>query len=182
MKRFLLPVASVVIGAAISGCSLIVWSDAEGATCADDGECGAGFVCVEGACVDGVAQGIPAEGLIDSAGGVLSAHGLTLTVPAGALERAVVFVIEVRSATLPQDNVDAEGPPIRVEPELTFVTQASVTLEGDGALFRQRADGDADWERLSDSAVDVELAKTGTFVVGVDVDLVDDDDSSGSAP
>jgi hypothetical protein len=160
----------------VTGCSVIVLSDAAGAVCDDNDDCGAGFVCAEGACAEADIAAIPTEGFVDVDGGVVSGHGVTLTVPAGAMSRSVVFVIEPRSATVAQDNVEASVAPVRIEPTITFVTSATLSFVGDGALFRQRGDNDALWERLADDGDEVEIAQTGTFLLGTEIVVDDDDD------
>ncbi len=167
MMRWLL----VMMAGALQACSYIVWTDVETApVCASDDDCGAGTVCIDSLCVGVDQDTVPLEATtVDESGGVVRGpYGAVLTIPANALLGPVLFTIAPATATSLHDNFDETSPFIAIDPLVTLQAPATLTLPGDGELFRRPDDGSTSWELQTDG----QLTRTGTFGRGTPAEFL----------
>jgi hypothetical protein len=157
------PLVVAVLGAlSAPGCTAIVLNDTLDPTypCEETSECGAGFACTDGACVevdddDAVA---PAAGtpITSSGGSVEGPDGMSVTVPAGATGATLHVTIEVASATTLTPGVVPVSRLFRLEPKAALAEPAIVVIPVEGCddcrVFAQPADAGAPWTLLDDSA------------------------------
>jgi len=101
--------------------------------CEDSGDCYAGFVCREGACVEASDTAPIDPSVLTAAGGTfVGPAGWALDVPAGAVDEDVSVALSTASATTPLPGVEALRPILQVTPTLTLSAPATVRLTGAG--------------------------------------------------
>ena len=179
VRACLFPAVVVVVAAvALPGCTaLVLLDDAQLPPCAADADCPAGFLCEDGVCGDVASDVVPGAATLVGAGGggVLGPDGVTLTIPAGAVDDALPFLIGRASATLLFDNFEPRSRFYGISPDVDLAVAAGLELPAEAScaavgscqIFVRPVDGSSRWESLPRE--NAALLRTGVVVVGVAV-------------
>ena len=176
---------AAMVGAALSGCTLLVWSDADGGPqCETDADCGAALRCDDARCVAVADDAIPGAGVpIGPEGGTVEGPaGILLVVAPGSVNNTIRLQIERITATLPRTNFDADAF-YRLQPTTVFDPPAQLTVPGEGSLFMRPADGAPEWAAIEPTDGTFEVGRVEVFARGeaVDLDESDVDESDADA-
>jgi hypothetical protein len=191
LRHALLSPAAAVVCASLSvplstSCTARVLEDAAAPpACASDDDCGAGTACVDDVCAAKDADPLPREATsVGPEGGVVfGPDGVTLEVPAGALDGSTALTITTTTATYEYANFSPTTRLYSIEPTVTFAVDHTAKLHvpaadasasdgdvvGPRSLFLRPTPAAPTWDAIADDDGDgvFLLPRTGIFAIGV---------------